>query len=502
MTNNNFHISIPVSGLIKREDYTYEILGVGGNWPAIANPASGEFVASSKSKKIDTTITFLPTTGNIHNSLDYELSSCGYANTELFTNVVAKVTSLSDNTIVFSNPSLIKCSGCLPKITVNIVGCSAPDSCKQYNLTSTNIFDFQSSISGIEPNTKYHFIIESFGSNWPSILMSPLSGSFVASSNTYDMKHKMVFCPYSGLECGQNNLLDYDLARCFNKNNIYTNLQLSIFPDYCQNEKVFSNNILVNCENCLPKINASIPSNINLTLSNIVDITGNISGLIPNTRYYYQFNSPNSNWPTIISPLSGSFLALSNSEQIVSSLMFCSPSGNCPSGTENLLPYELDSMAETDLNQDKLRTEIILNVTSECGDDIDSKKSIISCDNCLPCLSYANAIFEDAPVIGLDDDCCVGQKLIKVNVTNAIVGDKYLYEFSTSSGVGVNNIEFNPTTGEMYFGGSGLGSIMTICSIDLIDYTQTLINFQLTHVSSNTQIFDTIGLVCNTGSCY
>lgn len=179
--------------------------------------------------------------------------------------------------------------------------------------------------------------------------------------------------------------------------------------------------------------------------------------------------------------------------------MFCSPSGNCPSGTENLLSYSLDTLAEKDFNQKQLYTNLVLNLSSECGDSASSRLCSIKCDNCLPCVRYANAVFNGSPVISLDEVCCSGQKLLKVNVTNAVPGDKYLYTFNHTSGIGINNIVFNPSSGEMYFGSGGNGSINTICNVDLTNHAQTLLNFELTHVLSNNKVFDTVGLMCNTG---
>ena len=51
----------------------------------------------------------------------------------------------------------------------------------------------------------------------------------------------------------------------------------------------------------------------------------------------------------------------------------------------------------------------------------------------------------------------------------------------------------------MYFGSGGNGSINTICNVDLTNHAQTLLNFELTHVLSNNKVFDTVGLMCNTG---
>jgi len=498
---NNFYISIPISGLIRTENYSYNIVGVGGNWPAIASPSSGSFVASSRSSSISTMISFLPTTGfNNDNSLDYNLTLCGYENKDLYTNVMAEISSTSDNTTILSQPVLVRCSGCLPQIAVSISGCGA-ESCEQYYLENENIFNLVSNISGLEPNTKYKYNIKSDGSNWPVIMITPSGGDFQPTSNTYQLQHKLMFCPYSNDLCG-DNVLNYDLTQCFNRNNLYCNLQLSISPEYCEEEKFFSNNILVNCKDCLPKTNISLPSKILLTSSNIVSITGSLSGLIPNTVYNYNFASSDSNWPAILKPIRGTFVASDSVENIVVKFGFCYPSGNCNGPIEGLLPYSIDSLALRDFNENKLYNRLILQVDTFCGDSLFSNDCLIECENCLPCIKYANAIFDDSPTIILENSCCQGQKLIKVNINNAIPGEKYTYKFNYSNSLGFDFVQFNPATGEVYFGSGGNGSVSTICAVNLSNFSQSLIDFELTHYNTNSKVSDTVGLICNTGSCF
>lgn len=499
MANNNFHISIPVSGLIKREDYKYDIVGVGANWPAVASPSSGTFTASSKLATINTTISFLPTTGqSAPNILSYNLLSCGYNDSEIFTNVVAKVTSLSDNCIVLSPTQLVQCSGCLPSIGISIIGHGSQSS-NQYVLSNgNNVFDFTSSLSELEPNTTYNYTVKSVGANWPIIMVSPSGGSFTANSTTYLLSHKLMFCPYSGISCGSSNVLNHDLRQCFNTNNLYGNIEVSISPNYCANEKTFSNIILVNCKDCLPKTTAVLPNKLVLSSSNLTTISGSLSGLIPNTTYNYAFNTIDSNWPSILKNISGTIRPTGTSYSLENKLMFCYPSGNCQAGTDDLLPYTLDTIAEKDFNQKKLYTDLVLNLTPSCGDGVISNQCRIECDDCLPCVRYASVVFSGSPLIVLPQGCCQGQKFISVNVSNAIPGDKYTYSFDSIPSTGTVFLTFSPSTGEIYFGSGGYGKVNTIMSTNLTDYAQTLLTFELTHTNTNTKIHDTIGLACRT----
>lgn len=365
MINNDFHISIPISGLIKREHYNYQIIGLGGNWPAISSPSSGSFVATNKVMTVDTTITFLPNTGLApsQNTLTYNLLSCGYQDNQLFTRVSARATNTSDNSIVNSDDTLVLYSGSIPKIGV------------------------------------------------------------------------------------------------------------------------------------------SFPNKTTLSNSNITNITGTITGLIPYSKYNYTFSCLDSNWPSILKPISGSFTATGIMDTVISQLMFCYPSGYCTSGTNNLLSYTLDTNAEKSFNQNKLHTDLNLNITSECGDNFTSKPFTIECNDCLPCVRYANIAFSGSPLITLPSGCCQGYKFISVNVSNAIPGERYTYSFSGVSTTGINTIEFNPATGEFYFGSGGIGKINTIITTNLDDYAQTILSFELTHTNTNFISKDMIGLVCIGDQC-
>jgi hypothetical protein len=188
-------------------------------------------------------------------------------------------------------------------------------------------------------------------------------------------------------------------------------------------------------------------------------------------------------------------------QTISTQLMFCYPSGNCPSGTQNLLPYSLDTLAEKDFNQKKLYTNLKLKLTSECGEIIASKQGIIECDDCLPCIKYASALFSGSPLIELPSGCCQGQKFLSVNINNAIPGDRYTYSFSSTPSTGTVFLVFSPSTGEIYFGSGGVGKVNTIMSTNLTDYAQTLLTFELIHSNTNIKTYDSIGLVCRTDSC-
>jgi hypothetical protein len=269
----------------------------------------------------------------------------------------------------------------------------------------------------------------------------------------------------------------------------------------CLDKPILSDKIEVDCDNCLPVINVSLPNINTLTSTNLISITGSVSSLKPSQSYNYYF-SGNSNWPIVLENISGSFIAKTSSENIVSRLIFCSPSGNC-SNNNGLLPYTLSSKVEKALNNNLLTGKLQLNIQSSGCDNriFSSNISNISCNNCLPNIKYPNILFSGSPTITLNSECCSGQKLIRVNVSNAIASDKYIYQFTSLNSAGVNNIVFNPSSGEIYFGSGGTGSINTIAAIDLVDHAQTLLNVELNHVDSDSKTSDTVVLVCNNSAC-
>jgi hypothetical protein len=73
-------------------------------------------------------------------------------------------------------------------------------------------------------------------------------------------------------------------------------------------------------------------------MSNPIDISAQINGLIPYQKYNYFFNGIGSNWPTIVNPLSGTFTATSSSGRIDATVYFCLSRTGCLD-SDGLLPY-------------------------------------------------------------------------------------------------------------------------------------------------------------------
>ena len=378
MKNNNIHISIPVSGLIKRENYRYEILGLGGNWPSVAIPRTGSFEATAKTTSINTSISFCASTGlaiNLSNVLPYEPLQCGYANQELFTSLKAKVVSLSDNSEIFSSQQLVQCTGCLPNINIELSGCGS-EVCDQYILSDSNIFNFVSSFSGLEAGASYNYSLYSLGSNWPCIMASPKSGTFVPTSDTYDMQHRLVFCANSG-ECSSNHpgSMNHNMyVKNTDEAKIFNTIQLSVTPQSCNGEMNFSNSIMTICDDCLPCIKyglVTISGSPQISLSGECCTSSSPKLMIvevynanPGEKYMYKFTNANMGLGSIgFVPASGDIYFGENGNGNIYTYL-----------VPNLSLYER-SLVTVELTHDRSQHKIYDSIAVRCGLDVCSSET-------------------------------------------------------------------------------------------------------------------------------
>jgi hypothetical protein len=491
-TTNTINIITNLSGLKPNNVYNYLFEYVNGNHSINILPLSGSFYATSFTEIITNRLSFCESSGlcDAQTRLGTLLSG-----PDTIKNALIRFkldADCLDDSVYSLNDTLITCDNCFSQTTI--------ETPSNIYLTSSsgNVYSFETLLTNLKPYSVYNYKINHINSNH-LIGFKNLSGTIQTTSNTSaTIDNKIIFCESSGY-CSSyhtTGLINSDVCN----NILFSNFKLELDSNKLD-VPIYTDLVTVSCDNCLPKLNVSLHNNTTLTSTNLISLTGTVSGLRPFEAYNYYFVGDN-NWPVVLDNVSGSFVAKTTTENIVTKLLFCSPSGSC-AGESGLLPYTTSSSTQKTLNNNNLYSKLRLNVRSTyCNDTVYSSNiSTINCRDCLPCVRYANTLFIGSPTITLPDGCCSGQKLLTVNITNAIPGDRYLYEFSTSSGIGVNNIEFNPTTGEMYFGSGGIGTINSICDVDLIDNTQTLINFELTHEPTNTKVLDSIGLICNTGIC-
>jgi hypothetical protein len=494
-TSNKYSLITTFNGLKPHNKYNYSILLKEANHRVSFSSLSGYFYTKNEnSKNIETTLVFCENSGlceydyNLGNIIDYNCAK------KKFIEFNMKLDSDCLDNSIMGDVVRVDCDNCLPVVSVGVPAKAT------LTAASGNVRNFSITASGLKPYSEYVYSLKNFSTNH-LIGVKELSGVIKTKNNTSaTIPNSLIFCESSGY-C--NNYVTTGVVNSDVCNNLLSSTFDVELSSNCLAQPVISDKIEVDCDNCLPVVSVTLPTNINtLTSTNLISITGTATGLKPFQSYSYYFTGDN-NWPVVLDNVSGSFTPTTTSSNISTKLLFCSSSGSCVN-EDGFLPYTPSSAAQKLLNNDNLYSKLKLNlVSTNCNDKIYSSNiATINCKNCLPCVKYANAVISGSPIITLEDGCCSGQKLLSVNVTNSIPGDRYVYEFSTNSGVGVDRLEFNPISGEIYFGSGGAGVVNTICSVDLIDYTQTLINFELTHSVSNTKVFDTVGLVCNTGSCY
>lgn len=505
--SNNIKISVPLSGLFKRETYSYYFRGLGGNWPATINPLSGSFQARNKTETLNAIISFCPSTGlcppTSINVLPYSLQSCGYENNHLFTNVAVDITSQSDNLTYRSNAILVECSGsCLPEVDIKFSGVN-PTGVIGNRLTGrgNDTYQFMSVLSGLQPNSTYDYTVQALGGNWPAVMLTPMSGSFRPHQETYNLDHKIMFCPStSSCPSSTRGYLNYTTGQCFTSDNLSTSLEVKITPRACNNEQFFTNQLTVYCKDCLPKPIINTPNKIVLSSpnTNYTDFDTVISGLIPNQTYNYRYTNINSTWPTVVVPFTGNFTAVDSVYTLNTRVFFCPNTGLCPSSTSGLMtPYSMYSTTSNlrrELAEDLMTTNIKFNLVNTCdaSTTYSSEPITLKCNDCLPTLKYPDVEFSSSSLT-LTTGCCTGTYPLLVNMNNIYPGDRYSYSFSSST----NNITFYPRTGIVSFGSGTNQSLNVILNNYLAKNDRAIIQISLTHTDTGFSDTDFMTVSCS-----
>ena len=386
------------SGLIKREPYTYEIVGLGGNWPAVATPATGFFVASTKSQTIDTTISFCVNTGlcvsSNDNILSYELIN-DYNKNDFFSVIRAEITPVNGGDTILSSSAKVECSGCLPEVDVIL-----PET--NVELSGSNSYILEASLSGLVYNNTYSYMFQCEDSNWPTVLSLP-SGSFVAESEQADVFTRVTFCANTGIcESLGYDVLSHsiDNTLAYGNTKPITRLKLAVTADGRFANVAYSDSITVQCNNCLPKLTVDLPTEpVTLTGSNnyCYDLVVTMNGLIPYKEYNYTFRSTVANWPVVVTPVSGMLKSSNTTATIRSRLAFCPATSVCGSGTIGLLDY--------DINKYKYLFD------STCGNFVTLELGVVPTDN-----SMSESISDQLTVYCLDCLGTIVQPSLKINL--------------------------------------------------------------------------------------
>ena len=358
-------------------------------------------------------------------------------------------------------------------------------------------------ISGVVPYEEYSYSINSLHGNWPATIY-PSSGRLKSSDSSARFDAALTFCKTTGDCAGNANLLDYSLdSQGIDYDNLYSIINFELSPTSYDGEGVTSDSFTINCKDCLPRVKVANPASTTLNTTNINyhTFTSTISGLKPNTQYSYLYRTINSNWPTLLVSKSGTFTATDKAYDLSTKLLFCPNTDLCPSGTQDLMSYNiggsLDSRFKRQFVYDQISTTFDLVVTNLEDNSISiSEPSTLRCQNCLSSASgkYHDIVFSVSE-LALNVNCCSGTTSLVAIATGVVPGDDYVYSFtSTNSGV-----TFTPNSGTTYFGANASGNINTIMSHNLVNNQKTVVQVSLVHKDTAITAFDFVTVKC--GSC-
>lgn len=353
-------------------------------------------------------------------------------------------------------------------------------------------------VSGLHPNKKYRYNFTNKGGNWP-VKVSPLSGIFYPNS----VKTYVYFCSTTG-ECPASDpnvffntpTIDPSIpGLALDNKSLYSILELSVKEFDCDTI-VTTHPCIVECDECIPKLNVSSES-INLETLNVSESTFScaVEGLIPNQPYKYEFSGLESNWPIKIIPRSG-VIKTSNSSYTINGLVsVCESTTMCPSGSPNVFNYTTTSDSDLLYSLIELSVEPIDTINNNFQAASKSTFSVL-CKGCLSMNNQLGIQFSGAPTLTLSNCACSGSRLVSVSVTGAKPHDTYNYLFSSST----NNITFSPASGITTFSNAGSGNLMSIMNLSLSSGDQSIIQLQLSDDSQRMQAVNYLAIKCS-GSC-
>jgi hypothetical protein len=215
-----------------------------------------------------------------------------------------------------------------------------------------------------------------------------------------------------------------------------------------------------------------------------------VSGLIPGNEYSYSFESVAANWPSKISPISGTFVAKSYSENIDSVFSFCPTSGDC----NNYFTHTTDSNINKDYAQKNIFSNIKIKLypaqNSDCP--IMTDNILIKCNKCLPDGSYyrPKVTISGSPRLSLSNTCCSIPIPLTINVNGADPGETYTFMVENWP----NTILANPSSGTVSFG-DGVGKVSTM--INMSGVPAGVVKFSLTDPVTNETFVDFSSITCN-----
>ena len=496
LITTNTHTIVPSAlNLVSGEKYTYTIENMGSNWPTKIYPMSGTFISDGASTTMPALqLSFCRSTGlcppNSNNVLPFILdNSCNYIDgNDIRTTIAISVKPTSNPAAqpIVSNTTALVCNNCLPNIKASI-----PNT---ISLTSSSTSTTNLTISNTIPGREYSYAAVGLGANWP-VVLNPSSGTVVASSTTTTVPVKVSFCRSSGL-CPESepSVLPYTIkSGAFYGNNLDRNARFKfIVSDTDCTSSIDSNDSIVTCENCISGTlisNATSSASLTSVGTTRYQLVTSGQNLVPGESYTYNVNYVDSNWPSLVYPQSGTFIATSTTKTINTDIQFCFPSGGCINHP-NSMPYTANGISSNRYVKFNMTIDdpTVPNITTR------SEDFTLSCSNCFPPINYG-VLMSGAPNLVLPISCCTGTRVMRVDVTGAIPGDIHRYEMTSS----VPTINFVPDSGRFIVRPNGSGTFLNMMTSTMPSGTSAIVSCRIVNESSSIESTEFMVVRCSTG---
>jgi hypothetical protein len=163
--------------------------------------------------------------------------------------------------------------------------------------------------------------------------------------------------------------------------------------------------------------------------SNKYSFSVDFEKLQPYETYQYEVKNVFSNWPIVITPVSGLIKPSETKSSIDLSAAFCANTGLCPSGTEGVMDYTqtyVQQALSEGIIPPSLQSTLQIQITpvTYSGLDILSKQFTLECEDCLPKLSI-DLPPESVTLSGKNNYCYD----LVANVSGLVPYQEYTYEF-------------------------------------------------------------------------
>lgn len=250
-----------------------------------------------------------------------------------------------------------------------------------------------------------------------------------------------------------------------------------------------------------PKLDICCPS-VNFTSSSVTlsgppeniyaYLTANMSGLEPGSQYNYIFEPVAANWPSKISPLSGTLIPMSYNDSVDAVFRFCPSSGGC----DNYLPFTLDTNSNKEYSQKNIFSSIKIKLYPASGSSCDLMSDVVTvkCNKCLPNGSTyrPKVAISGSPRLALTNACCNNPIPVTVNITGAEIAKPYSYNIQSWP----DTVLVNPSSGVTTFG-DGAGRVSTMVSMSGIP--SAVLKFTLNDPDSGENFIDFTNVTCSSG---